>query len=634
MQRRYVILGVVLLAIALHGAAAFSVAERVHSRGGEYPAFGNDALGYKKLGENIYQKGIFSRSEGEPYLSESFRTPGYPVLIAAALWLGGSFSFLIVLQILASGVIAFLLFRLAEEAGLGERAWIAGLFGAIEPAGLFLSGVLLTETIYTALFLGALLFVVRRDERLFLGGALLGLATLVRPSGMIILIPLILWIVLSNGVGRLKRVIFFVLGWTIIVSPWIIRNGQMFGVYAISDVVERKMLLYDAPIYAGERLGKGVKEMTEDVRVKLFARTGKAPRELTLADREGIYEIIDGYIDSWPRFMAFSAVRALPFFGANEIGAIGGELGFFENHKGSLSGALFSGNFASLWRMLLVRKWSALEYVFWAGCFFFAAVGAWRGFWIRDRTGSVRVLFFSMLILTALGTGVVATYRLRYPVSGLFIVLALGASIAHQKEGFKSTWTRVDDMLRLFRLRKIERFVPKHGVLIDLGCGHEAYMLRYFQPRMKELWGYDKDVAPIDEGALHVRSFALSEAIPREDVSADVVTLCAALEHFPDDVAIIREARRVLRPDGVLLVTVPSVYAKPVLEVLAFLRVISPEEIHDHKRYYTPNIVRKVFRDAGFSEEEIVTRYWQFGFNCFARAVKTSTSKEGDREMI
>ena len=82
---------------------------------------------------------------------------------------------------------------------------------------------------------------------------------------------------------------------------------------------------------------------------------------------------------------------------------------------------------------------------------------------------------------------------------------------------------------------------------------------------------------------------------------------------------VLREARRVLRPDGRLVLTVPTPRGKPVLEVLARLGAVSREEIRDHKIYYDRARLTSTLARHGL----VVERYdaFQLGWNslCVAR---------------
>ncbi len=48
--------------------------------------------------------------------------------------------------------------------------------------------------------------------------------------------------------------------------------------------------------------------------------------------------------------------------------------------------------------------------------------------------------------------------------------------------------------------------------------------------------------------------------MPFSDASMDVVLITQVLEHIPDPIAVIGEIRRVLKPGGTLLLSVPSIF--------------------------------------------------------------------------
>ena len=90
-----------------------------------------------------------------------------------------------------------------------------------------------------------------------------------------------------------------------------------------------------------------------------------------------------------------------------------------------------------------------------------------------------------------------------------------------------------------------------------------------------------------------VRADAMS--LPFLEGSYDVVLALDAFEHFEDDVSAMAEVFRVLRPGGLLVVTVP-----------AFMALWSPhdEAYHHHRRYRRPQL-RGRLESVGFVTERM-----------------------------
>ena len=63
--------------------------------------------------------------------------------------------------------------------------------------------------------------------------------------------------------------------------------------------------------------------------------------------------------------------------------------------------------------------------------------------------------------------------------------------------------------------------------------------------------------------------------------------------HYDDKETFFAENFRVLKPGGILLLTTPSVFGKPVLEFLAFVGLVSRQEIRDHKNYFNKKRMTK-----------------------------------------
>src|SRR5205085_11569628 len=86
-----------------------------------------------------------------------------------------------------------------------------------------------------------------------------------------------------------------------------------------------------------------------------------------------------------------------------------------------------------------------------------------------------------------------------------------------------------------------------------------------------------------------------AEKLPYEDGAFDLVTGLDVVEHLDDDVAGLREMRRVLRPGGRVLLFVPA---------FMFLWGLQDEVSHHRRRYRLPEL-RCVLEQAGLEVERM-----------------------------
>jgi len=138
------------------------------------------------------------------------------------------------------------------------------------------------------------------------------------------------------------------------------------------------------------------------------------------------------------------------------------------------------------------------------------------------------------------------------------------------------------------------RVTDRRPRILDVGCGTGANLLMLSQ------YG-DAEGVDISEDALafcHERGLAnvklgAGEELPYDDGTFDLVTALDVVEHMDDDLAGLREMRRVLRPGGRVLLFVPT---------FMFLWGVQDDVSH-HRRRYRLAELRRVLERAGFEVE-------------------------------
>jgi SAM-dependent methyltransferase len=101
--------------------------------------------------------------------------------------------------------------------------------------------------------------------------------------------------------------------------------------------------------------------------------------------------------------------------------------------------------------------------------------------------------------------------------------------------------------------KQAAKLPPQTHNLLDVGGKGKPYAC-FFTGRVTN--HYVMDIAP----AYSVDVVGDARGIPFSDASVDVVLATQVLEHIPDPIAVLAEIRRVLKPDGKLLLSVPSIF--------------------------------------------------------------------------
>ena len=116
------------------------------------------------------------------------------------------------------------------------------------------------------------------------------------------------------------------------------------------------------------------------------------------------------------------------------------------------------------------------------------------------------------------------------------------------RAGFNPSWQR-----HVFAYAQADRFLGP-GRVLDLGCG-TGHSFELLAPR--ETVGVDRDAASL-AGQARETVVADMRSLPFAAASFDSVACMHAIEHVPDPQAVLAEAVRVLRDDGVAIFVTPN----------------------------------------------------------------------------
>lgn len=110
------------------------------------------------------------------------------------------------------------------------------------------------------------------------------------------------------------------------------------------------------------------------------------------------------------------------------------------------------------------------------------------------------------------------------------------------------------------RLELIRRYVPlEDRWILDVGCGIGTYVRR-FRDLSPHAYGIDVSVKRLQEASATVPSLvaAAGERLPFADGSFDVIVFNEVIEHVKDDRDTLRDALRVLRDGGHVVIYAPN----------------------------------------------------------------------------
>jgi SAM-dependent methyltransferase len=144
----------------------------------------------------------------------------------------------------------------------------------------------------------------------------------------------------------------------------------------------------------------------------------------------------------------------------------------------------------------------------------------------------------------------------------------------------------------------------KNGRILDVGCG-DGFFLKYLEEKGWKVCG----VEPGEVGARYAREVLGIEVFTGNledanfpDNCFDAVSLYAVFEHLPDPIKTLKEIKRILKPGGILFISVPNFGG---LESRIFRERWLAVKAPTHLYHFTPFTLYQVVSKAGFQVLEI-----------------------------
>lgn len=154
------------------------------------------------------------------------------------------------------------------------------------------------------------------------------------------------------------------------------------------------------------------------------------------------------------------------------------------------------------------------------------------------------------------------------------------------------------------RYERIMHYRRRNGAILDVGCATGAF-LDVMQRRGWQVSGVELNPEAADHARRHrgleVQTGSLEESHLAESIF-DVVTMWDVFEHVPDPRRTLQEVKRVLKPGGLLAMSLPNPTS---IEARLFGRAWAGWDRPRHLHLFTPAVLSQYLAEAGFDQMHI-----------------------------
>lgn len=284
----------------------------------DFPIIGSDSRLYMEGRESLITYKKFLNLD--TFAPMDYILPGYPIFLTAVMGVFRHVWAVSFLQHILAALSAILIYRVGLLFS-NRIAWTAALLFVFDPAGVFYSSVILTETLFIFFLSCALFFLATRNTMLSYGallpGILLGAGMLVRPAGIILIPGALIFLIIMhwrNWRRICSAAALFLIGFSLLTAPWLIRNKLLFNQWEISPVASLQYYAAHAPLFYAWREGIPEKEAILFFRDRLVAASPYGDAA-TIPNAPYMRRVAFDYIGAHPwEFALFHAIKTLPLF--------------------------------------------------------------------------------------------------------------------------------------------------------------------------------------------------------------------------------------------------------------------------------------------------------------------------------
>jgi len=219
-----------------------------------------DAHNYDVMVKQLLDKKILGYASESP---NAFTTPGFPIFLAIIYKIfgyadGSPVMAVRVIQIILGTLTILFLHLLAKHISNWRVGLITAFFASIYLVAIWVPTTILTETLYTFLFILYLyiqfIAISKKSYVLnFAAGLTLAAAVLVRPLiAPLIVLPYIYYYLINRDKTLLKQFLFNAAGFVLLMMPWWIRNLVVLKKFVLFATQEDPLLRGTYPYGIGE----------------------------------------------------------------------------------------------------------------------------------------------------------------------------------------------------------------------------------------------------------------------------------------------------------------------------------------------------------------------------------------------